>query len=304
MPDEYYSSSPAATQGSGGIFRAVLGTALLAFVAGAALVGWLIWDGRVSLSSRDAGLQSTVSADPVKPLAAPTTSSDSTSVQALELQIAALEQRLARIDLQTAATEGNTARAEAMLVALAARRAVERGVPLGYLEDQLRLRFGAARPSAVNTVIAANRQPVTLAQLAADLEMLAPALRGEGAEETVWSRFNRQISGLFVVHRDAPGASNPQNRLTKAQLLLRSGQVDAAIDAIIAMPGGKAAEEWIAKAKRYSETMKALDQIEQAALAEPEKLKAGTGEDLRQPGPAVTPTPSAPASPAAREATF
>ncbi|MFM5948403.1 MAG: hypothetical protein ACKOPM_04115 [Novosphingobium sp.] len=302
MPDEYYSSSPATTRGSGGVFRAVLGTALLAFVAGAALVGWLIWDGRIALPGREAAAPQVAGSTAAMPLPAPGASTSTT--QGLELQIAALEQRLARIDLQTAATEGNTARAEAMLVALAARRAVERGVPLGYLEDQLRLRFGAARPSAVNTVIAANRQPTTLAQLSADLETLAPALRGEGPEETVWGRFRRQVSGLFVVHRDAPGASDPQNRLAQAQVLLRSGQVDAAIELVAAMPGGKAAEGWIARAKRYSETMSALDQIEQAALAEPEKLKAGTGEEVRQPGPAVTPTPTAPASPAPREATF
>ena len=53
--------------------------------------------------------------------------------------------------------------------------------------------------------------------------------------------------------------------------------------------------------------MQALDQIEQAALAEPEKLKAGTGEDVRQPGPAVSPSPTgtpAPAQTPARQATY
>lgn len=304
MPDEYYSSSPATTRQSGGIFRAVLGTALLAFIAGAALIGWLIWDGRIALPGREPATAQVAAGTNSAPLPVSGNGAATTTTQGLELQIAALEQRLARIDLQTAATEGNTARAEAMLVALAARRAVERGVPLGYLEDQLRLRFGAARPSAVNTVIAANRQPLTLAQLAADLETISPMLRGEGPDDGPWTRFRRQISGLFVVHRDAPGASDPRNRLAQAQLLLHSGQVDAAIDVIAAMPGAKAAGDWIAKARRYSETMKALDQIEQAALAEPEKLKAGTGEEVRQPGPAVTPTPTSTATPATREATF
>ena len=94
------------------------------------------------------------------------------------------------------------------------------------------------------------------------------------------------------------------------QLLLRTGQVDAAIDEVSRLPGAKAAEGWIAKARRYSDAMKALDQIEQTALAEPEKLKAGTGEEIRQPGPTVSPSATASPTPApqpttaAREATF
>ena len=62
----------------------------------------------------------------------------------------ALEQRLARIDLQANAEEANTSHAEALLVAFAARRATERGAPLGYLEDQLKLRFGDALPVTVS----------------------------------------------------------------------------------------------------------------------------------------------------------
>src|SRR5690606_34403984 len=70
----------------------------------------------------------------------------------LDQRIAAMEQRLARLDLQAAAAEGNAARAEGLLIAFAARRSIERGAQLGYLADQLQLRFGNAQPVAVRTV--------------------------------------------------------------------------------------------------------------------------------------------------------
>lgn len=293
MPEDYYSSTTPSTRKPGGTLRVVLASIVLAFLAGAALVGWLVWDGRIALSSKSDDQSAAVAG----PLAPPGATAAPVTGALLEQQVTALEQRLARIDLQAAASEGNSARTEAMLVALAARRAIERGSPLGYLEVQLRARFGAARPTAVDTVIAAARQPVTLVQLLAELDALAPALTGQGPQESGWARFRRQMSDLFVVHRDAPGESDPPARIARARLLLQSGQVDAAIDEISWLPGAKAAEAWTAKARRYSDAVKALDQIEQAALAEPEKLKAGTGEQVRQPGPGVTPTATAGAEP-------
>jgi hypothetical protein len=305
MPDDYYSTSPTPARRPGGMLRAVLGSALLAFIAGAALVGWLVWDGRVALPGKTDSQLAQPDPGFAQPSPSPSATAAPVTGALLEQQVSALEQRLARIDLQTAAAEGNTARAEALLVALAARRSIERGAPLGYLEEQLRLRFGAARPAAVNTVIEAAKQPVTLDALSTELDVLAPALTGQSSEDGGWTRFTRQVSGLFVVHRDAPGANAPAARIARAKLLLSSGNVDAAIDEVSRLPGAKAASDWIAKARRYSEAIKALDQIEQAALAEPEKLKAGTGEQVRQPGPTVTPTPTTPPSAApSREPTF
>lgn len=294
MPEDYYTTSPAPTRRTGGMLRAVLGSALLAFIAGAALVGWLIWDGRIALPGKPDAQLATSGAGFAQPSPSPSATAAPLTGALLEQQVASLEQRLARIDLQAAAAEGNTARAEALLVALAARRSIERGAPLGYLEEQLRLRFGAARPAAVNTVIEAAKQPVTLDALSTELDTLAPTLTGTTPEDSTWTRFSRKVSGLFVIHRDAPGVNAPAARIARAKLLLGSGNVDAAIDEVSHLPGAKAADGWIAKARRYSEAVKALDQIEQAALAEPEKLKAGTGEQVRQPGPAVTPSPPAP----------
>jgi len=288
MPVDHTSSPQLPVRRSGGLLRALLGGLLLALVASAALIGWLVWDGKLAI---ERGVELVGMADKAAPPAA-TVNSAPPATAALEQHIASLEQRLARIDLQAAAAEGNTARAEALLVALAARRAVERGAELGYLEEQLRLRFGTARPAAVEAVIGAAKQPVTLVQLSAELNQLTPVLSGEAPEQGAWSRFRRQMSDLFVVHRTAPGTSNVESRLAQAQLLLRTGQVDGAAELVAGLPSRAAAGDWIAKAKRYSGAMQALDQIEQAALSEPEKLKAGTGEAVRQPGPAVDPAPA------------
>jgi len=142
MPDDYFTRSQAAARRSGPSLRAVLGTSLLAFIGGAALVGWLVWDGRITLTQNDAApapaSASASFANLPKPAASPTAAASSEAAQdaalgGMDQRIAALEQRLTRIDLQAAASEGNTARAEALLVAFAARRALERGAPLGYL---------------------------------------------------------------------------------------------------------------------------------------------------------------------------
>ena len=49
--------------------------------------------------------------------------------------------------------EGSAGRADALLVAFAARRAIDRGVALGYLETLLVDRFGSRHPRAVATIV-------------------------------------------------------------------------------------------------------------------------------------------------------
>ncbi|MBA3939866.1 MAG: hypothetical protein C0520_01510, partial [Sphingopyxis sp.] len=83
---------------------------------------------------------------------------------ALAARVAELEQRLSRITLQAESASGNASRAEGLLVAFAVRRALDRGLSLGYLDAQLRLRFGDDQPNAVKTIIDTSRDPVTLEQ--------------------------------------------------------------------------------------------------------------------------------------------
>lgn len=285
--------------GPGISLRAVIGTSLLAFIGGAALIGWLAYDGKLQFGA-DFG-RPAVSAPAAQSgalagaLPGPGASPKLAAVAGgMDQRIAALEQRLSRLDLQAAATEGNTARAEALLVALATRRAIERGVPLGYLENQLKLRFGDAQGNAVTQLIDSAKTPVTIDQLNSDLEALAPKLLGTPANEGGWQRFTRELSGLFVIRRgDAPSAQ-PDARLDRARLMLRSGQVDAAMAEVERMPGASAAAEWQTAARRYVAAQKALDLIETSALLEPEKLKDAAGVSVQQPGPGAPPVQAAP----------
>ena len=72
-------------------------------------------------------------------------------------------------------------------------------------------------------------------------------------------------------------------------MLLRSGQIEAAIAEVAKLPDSALARDWMTVARRYAEAQAALDQIEQAALTEPELLKDGNGEAVRQPGLVATP---------------
>jgi hypothetical protein len=71
------------------------------------------------------------------------------SVSQLEARLAAVSSRLDGITREADEAGGNAGRAEALLIAFAARRALDRGAPLGYLEGELRLRFADAQPRAV-----------------------------------------------------------------------------------------------------------------------------------------------------------
>lgn len=296
MEEDYLSRRRATPAGVS--LRAVLGTSLLAFIGGAALIGWLAWDGKLQFGPDFAQPVASVPATAPGPLAgtlpAPSAAPSLEAVTGgMDQRIAALEQRLARIDLQAAASEGNTARAEALLVALAARRAIERGAPLGYLEDQLKLRFGDAQGNAVATVIETARAPITLDRLAGGLDALAPALLGAPPDETGWDRFTRELSGLFVIRRGDGPSARPDDRLDRARIMLRSGQVEEAIAEVRRLPGAALANDWSAEARRYAAAQKALDLIETAALLEPEKLKDAAGAQVRQPGPGAPPVAAA-----------
>lgn len=262
----------------------------LAFLGGALLIGWLVRDGRIALSAQNAAdrpaVQSSFAAAPApSPSAA---ASQAAATAGFEARVAALEARLARLDLEAAAAEGNTARAEAMMVAFAARRAIERGVPLGFLTEQLKLRFGDAQPAAVATVLDGAKTPVTLEKLVSELEALGPALAEAPKQEGGWDRISRELSSLFVIRRDSTPSTRPADRMERAKLLLRTGQTTAAIAEVERLPGNAEAGSWIASARQYEAMERALDQLETAALLEPERLRASNGTALRQPSPATT----------------
>ena len=202
----------------------------------------------------------------------------------LDQRLAAAEQRIARLDLQAQAASGNAARAEGLLIAFSARRTLERGNDLGYLGDQLRLRFGDAMPNAVQTIIAFGRRPVTLDQLIARLDNLAPDL-AQTTRRVSWGQVRDELASLFVVRRESTPSPQPTRRLERARLFLQSGRVEAAIAEVRHLPGASEASDWIGDATRYAAAQNALELIETAAVLEPRKLRGGDGRAIEQPGP-------------------
>jgi hypothetical protein len=186
--------------------------------------------------------------------------------QADSQRVAALEARLARVENATQRAEGFAGRADALVVAFAARRAIDRGVALGYLEPLLIDRFGAQHRQAVATVITASLQPVRLNDLIAEYETLGPELRRGGTQQSWWAGFSRELGSLIQVHRSDRPSANPDARYNRAMQRLSAGEVDQALAETMRLPGAPGAGEWVTKARRYIAAHRALDEIESAAL--------------------------------------
>ncbi len=209
----------------------------------------------------------------------------------LDQRIAEMEQRLARIDVQADAAAGNAARAEGLLVAFAARRAVERGDRLGYLSDQLQMRFGAAEPEAVQAVLAADRDSVTLDQLLAELDRLAPQLGQGRANEGTTAWLSRELRELFIVRREGTPSPAPERRLERARLFLESGRTEAAIAEVRNLSNADRAGAWLADAERYAAAQRGLERIEAAAILDPAQLRDGNGQPVQPPAPTAATGP-------------
>lgn len=201
----------------------------------------------------------------------------------IDQRVAAMEQRLTRLDLQSQAAAGNAARAEGMLIAFAARRSLERGQPLGVLEDQLQLRFGDGRPNAVQTIINASEDPVTLEQLTVRLDGLAPELTDIPAEESLMKRLRHEFSQLFSVRNDDTPSPVAERRLERARSALESGRIENAISEVRAMPNAVAAADWLADAERYRAAQAALEVLETAAVLDTSALRDSAGEVVELP---------------------
>lgn len=203
----------------------------------------------------------------------------------IDQRVAALEQRLTRLDLQTQAAEGNAARAEGMLIAFASRRALERGQPLGYLEDQLRLRFGESRPNAVATVIDAAAEPVSLDELLTQLNGFGEEVVKAPSQGGVLGRVGYEVSRLFSIRSDDTPSPVAAQRLERARLYLENGRVERAIAEVRAMPNAVVAADWLERAERYSAAQRALEALEAASIADPRDLRDGAGQRVEQQGP-------------------
>jgi hypothetical protein len=269
---------------------------VVAFVLGLGAAGWLGWRSGADfghffgLTHAAAGLSPAL--EPRQPYAIPPNpalsqppglpqTNATQDEMALAGRVAAMEQRLDRIDLRVEAASGNAARAEALLVAFAVRRVVERGAPLGYLADQLKLRFGDAQPNAVATIITDSKDLVPLDQLAARLEALAPQLTTAG-QQSVWNRVTRELSELFVIRRDQPARSDADVRFDDARKALNEGRIDEAVADVQHLSNGADAASWSAAARRYRDVESALDLIDTTALLEPHQLHDAGGNPVSE----------------------
>lgn len=238
---------------------------LVAFVGGIIGTGWLaqrfgFWDGSFSAKTQTQTSAANATAASVPPIA-----SNLAPVDA----VTSIENRLTQINADAAAASGNAARAEGLLVAFAARRAIDSGATLGYLADQLRLRFGSTQPQAVATILAASQAPVTLETLQAELQALDNALLTGDLEGGIWANVKREMSEMFVLRKDGAPSPAPTQRVARAHILVESGNIAGAIAEVSAMPGAGVAQTWLAKARRYNQARKALDVLERSAIATP-----------------------------------
>jgi len=293
--------------------RSILAVALLAFLIGGVTVGWLVRGGYLSsvmpmpLATNSAAASDGLVAPNETPL--PSQKADpAADIGSVEARLALLEDRLSRIDFQADTASGNAARAEGLLIAFAARRTIDKGEPLGYVADQLRLRFANAQPRAVQTIIEFAQKPVTLDELSARIEALSPELSDTAETESFWSRAGRKVSSLFVIHRDSSALLTPSARIDRAKLMVTSRRIGKAIEEVQRLPNADAAQVWIADAQRLLAAQQALDLIETTAMLEPRRLQDSAGQPVQQPSPLaspaspplpkVTPRPATSAAPA------
>jgi hypothetical protein len=263
----------------------LLALPLVAFLAGLAAMGWLLarWDTAASfLGVAPAPPPAAVAAPPpmaverepavepaVEPGAEPSTGERLVIDPETTRLVNRLEERLAMLDLQSRTAVGNADRAEGLLVAFAARRAIDRGVALGYIETLLRQRFAATEPQAVATVLTVARSPVTVQSLQKQFQEVAPHLSGGGQGQSWWGAFKTEMAGLITIRRENTPSTQPAERLRRAGQSLEAGQVEVALLEVLRLPGHERADPWIANARRYVASHRALDRLESAALLEP-----------------------------------
>lgn len=285
--------SPARRSGSRSV---TIFVAIIAFILGAALVAWAATRGYLDRVLPEPTAHETAAVTLAPPdddatLAARTAPAAAglAAIGTVEGRVAMLEDRISRIDYQTEAAAGHAARAEGLLVAFAARRMIDRGEPLRFVADQLRLRFMDAQPNSVETVIAFSRKPVTIDELTARLEALSPELTVTDQRQSLWERLSHELGAMFEVRRDAPTLADPAARVERAKLMLTARRIDGAISEVERLPGAEAGQTWIADARRYKDVQQALDLLETTAMLEPGRLHDADGHQM-------APPPAAPAA--------
>lgn len=202
----------------------------------------------------------------VEPLPRQQPASPGTLNPAIAEQVGQLQARLQRMEAENQEVVGSAGRADTLLIAFAARRAIERGVGLGYLEPLLLDRFGTDHSQAVATIVTSSHTPVRLTNLIAQYQDLEPALIGPPPNEPLWTAIKRGFSSLVTVHRSDRPSTQPKARYDRALSYLMAGEVDSALAETMRLPGAARAGDWINSARRYIAVHRALDEIESTAI--------------------------------------
>jgi hypothetical protein len=188
--------------------------------------------------------------------------------QAMAGRLDQLEVRLRDIDGSARTASAYATQAERLMIAFAVRRAIERGMPLGPLEAQLRRRFAEDHGDAVATIVQAAGQPVTLEDLRLALDTIAPRLVAPSGQSW-WGGMRGTIGDLVVLRQADSPSPRPADRLKRAQRMLNEGQVEAALAEVAHMPGAGNAQSWVLAARRYIAARTAIREVEVAAMTTP-----------------------------------
>jgi len=285
---------------------------ILFFIVGAVAMAWLLsrWATAASLIgiAQPPPPPQVVTVPRSAPTAAPAAITGETQRLVIDPEtsrrVMRLEQRMAELDAQARTAVGNADRAEGLLVAFAARRALDRGVGLGYLEGLLRQRFGASQPQAVGTIITASRQPVTLEALQEGLQQVGPELTGGGSDQSWLAALRAEFNGLVTIRKSGTPSTMPDERLKRATRRLEAGQVDVALAEVLRLPARDKAADWLAQARRYVAARHALDTVETAALLDPHTIRRPPNAPANAPpfaAPMAAPVAPSPAAPAATQ---
>ncbi|MBK9431336.1 hypothetical protein [Sphingorhabdus sp.] len=234
-------------------WRAGLVLSIAAFAGGVLAYGWLGDSGLIPWES-----SSTAVEDGVMPQA----NSDATTSAIPE----AAPMLAAPVSPQLVVPVADSARTEAMLVALATRRAITAGTPLGDNEARLKAAFGTTQPGAVEQILSAQRDKLTPALLLSEFDKIAPTLTQK--QGTLWEKAQKEMATLFVLRRSDTKPAGPDAALDRVRTLLATGNVRAAVRSVSTMPGSNGAKSWLALAARYQKTEEALEILERSALTQ------------------------------------
>lgn len=215
------------------------------------------------------------------------------TLDGVNAQVLDLEQRLMHVSIAAQSASGYANRAEAIMVAFAARRSLDAGSPLGYIEGQLRLLFGEAQPKAVATIINAGSEPVTINKLRAGLEDINLLVLQGDPNESWWNAAMRELGSLAVIRKAGSPPPEPEQRLARARRAVEAGQIEDAMADVAALRQLPAIAQWLEQARRYNEAHRALDVIEAAAILEPRAAPIVTAAPqqgaVEKPGAAAKP---------------